>query len=38
MQREQPFYDYVVVNADGKLDEAVDTIVAILKDEGYTLE
>jgi len=38
MQKEQSFYDYVVVNADGKLDEAVQRVVAILKKEGYNLE
>ncbi len=32
MQR-LPEFDYVVVNADGKLDEAVDTILAIIKAE-----
>ncbi len=30
-------YDYRVVNADGKLKDAVDEVVAILKKEGYTL-
>lgn len=38
MRKEQNSYDYVVVNADGKLDEAVDGVVAILKKEGYTLD
>lgn len=38
MEKEQSFYDYVVVNADGKLDAAVESIVAILEKEGYTLE
>ncbi|MBI2612276.1 guanylate kinase [Candidatus Kaiserbacteria bacterium] len=38
MQKEQSFYDHVVVNADGKLDAAVEQVVAILKKEGYTLE
>ena len=31
-------YDYQIVNADGKLNEAVAQVVAILKKEGYTLE
>jgi len=31
-------YDYQVVNADGRLDEAVEEVVAILKKEGYNLE
>lgn len=38
MQKERSFYDYVVVNADGKLEEAVESVVAILKKEGYNLE
>lgn len=38
MRKEQSFYDYVVVNADGKLERAVREIVAILKKEGYNLE
>lgn len=37
MQKERSFYDYVVVNADGKLEEAVESVVAILRKEGYTL-
>ncbi|MBI4079640.1 guanylate kinase [Candidatus Kaiserbacteria bacterium] len=38
MQKEQSFYDHVIVNADGKLEEAVDRAVATLKKEGYNLE
>ena len=38
MQNEKSFYDYTVTNADGKLKEAVDEVIAILKKEGYTLE
>ncbi len=34
---EESFYDYKVVNADGKLNEAVRQVVAIIKKEGYTL-
>lgn len=30
-------FDYKIQNADGKLAEAVDEVVAILKKEGYTL-
>ena len=30
-----PWYDYRVVNADGKLDEAVAEVLAILRKEGY---
>ena len=37
MLNEEPFYDYKVVNADGKLEAAVDEVVAILKKEGYNL-
>ncbi len=33
-----PEYDYQVRNADGKLDAAVENVVAILQKEGYTLE
>lgn len=32
-----PEYDHRVVNADGSLDQAVDTIMEILRAEGYTL-
>lgn len=32
-----PQYDYRVVNADGKLAEAVQEIVAIMKKEGYNI-
>lgn len=38
IKKEKAFYDHVVVNADGKLEEAVKEVVAILKKEGYTLE
>ena len=37
MENEKPFYDYIVVNADGRLEVAVDEVVAILKHEGYNL-
>lgn len=32
-----PWYDYSIVNEDGKLDKAIDEVVAILTKEGYTL-
>ncbi len=38
IEHEQSFYDYKVLNTDGKLAEAVDTVVEILKKEGYNLE
>lgn len=36
--KEQSFYDHTVVNADGKLDQAVAEVVSILEKEGYILE
>lgn len=38
LEEEQPFYDHVVLNADGKLQAAVDSVIDILKREGYILE
>lgn len=35
---EKPFYDYVVVNEDGKLDDAIEAVVEILRKEGYSLD
>lgn len=35
---ESPFYDYRIVNEDGKLDEAVEKTIEILRKEGYTLD
>ncbi len=35
---EEAFYDYKVTNSDGKLQDTVDEVVAILKKEGYTLQ
>lgn len=34
---EEPYYDYVVLNRNGGLDEAVNEVVSILKTEGYNL-
>ena len=31
------YYDYVVINADGKLEEAVEKIINILEKENYKL-
>jgi len=38
IEKEMPFYDYVVVNANGKLKEAVEKTIAILKKEKYSLQ
>jgi guanylate kinase len=38
MQEEKPFYDYTVLNADGKLNDAISEVVEILKKEGYHLQ
>ncbi|MDO8482001.1 MAG: guanylate kinase [bacterium] len=37
MDAHSPEYDYRIQNADGKLEGAVDEVVAILKKEGYTV-
>lgn len=37
MKNEMSFYDYVVVNADGKLETTIEEIIDILKKENYTL-
>jgi len=37
MRDERSFYDHVVTNADGKLEQTVNDVVAILEKEGYTL-
>jgi guanylate kinase len=37
IKNEMDFYDYVVVNANGKLEEAVEKTFDILKKENYTL-
>lgn len=37
VHEEAPFYDYRITNEDGKLDEAIDQVVEILKKEGYSL-
>jgi len=38
IEEDAPQCDYRIVNENGKLSEAIDNIVAILKKEGYTLE
>jgi hypothetical protein len=37
MAEERPFYDYEVVNADGKLEESVEEVITIMKKEGYNV-
>jgi guanylate kinase len=37
IEEDAPFYDYQIANEDGKLDEAIERVVEILKKEGYTL-
>jgi guanylate kinase len=37
VEHDAPLYDYRVMNEDGKLNECVDRIVAILRKEGYNL-
>jgi len=36
ISEDAPWYDYCIMNEDGKLTEAVDEVVAILKKEGYS--
>jgi guanylate kinase len=38
IRNEESFYDYKVVNADGKLEKAVEEVVAILSKEGYNIK
>ena len=38
MNEHAPEYDYRIQNADGKLQEAVDEVVEILRREGYNLK
>ncbi len=37
VKNERSFYDYEIVNANGKLGEAVDAVIEILKKEGYNI-
>jgi|WetSurMetagenome_2_1015567.scaffolds.fasta_scaffold308454_1 guanylate kinase len=37
VKNEMSFYDYVVINADGKLEAAIEDIIDILKKENYSL-
>lgn len=36
IEEEMPFYDYIIVNANGKLEEAVEKTIDILKKENYS--
>lgn len=38
MQEDRHFYDYVVVNKEGKLEEAVEEVLDIMKKEGFEME
>ena len=38
VEEEAPWYDHRIVNEDGKLDDAIEQVIEILKKEGYTLE
>jgi guanylate kinase len=38
MQEDRHFYDYVVVNKEGKLEEAVEEVLNIMKKEGFEME
>ena len=38
IEEEAPWYDYRIVNEDGKLDEAVKHVIEILIKEGYNLQ
>lgn len=37
LAEEAPWYDYRITNEDGKLEEAIASVVEILQKEGYTL-
>ncbi len=37
IRKEMSYYDYIVTNADGKLRQAVDEVIKILKKENYKL-
>ena len=37
VEHDAPWYDYRIRNEDGKLEEAVNEVMAILEKEGYTL-
>lgn len=37
MENEMDFYDYTVINADGKLEEAIEEIIKIIRKEDYKL-
>ena len=37
IEKEMSFYDYIIVNANGKLNEAIEKTIDILKKENYSL-
>ncbi len=37
LENEESFYDYVILNKDGELNEVVSQVVEIIKKEGYNL-
>lgn len=37
IHNERPFYDYEVVNANGKLEQAVEEVILLLQKEGYNV-
>lgn len=38
IRNEEPFYDHSVVNAEGKLEEALENIIKIIRKDGYNLD
>ncbi len=38
VREEAPWYDYRIANEDGRLEDAVEQVIEILRKEGYTLE
>ena len=38
LEHEQKFYDYVIFNRNGMLDQTIDEVVGILRQEGYSLD
>lgn len=38
IEQHAPHYDYRIVNKSGRLEETIDSVIAILEKEGYTLQ